>query len=339
MRQLKTKSDVYELLCASTASAALGAAIETGLLWLLADQRLDEDCIAQILNIPARRCSYWLQLLHSLGMLEKFPQGYTTSFLARIALLNTRCRESWQHVALDERERSEGVHSLAVYIREPGSVWAAQGLTEPKDYVEKMRRDPARAREFTCMLYEVHQYLGTELAALLDLSGVQRLMDAGGGSGVVSMALLRKYPDLTATVIDIENVCIAGRELAKENSLEERIIYMPADLEKDQLPCGFDMILLCDVGIFGEALFRRFWDSLNQGGRLVIVHHWSQVEDAAPAPRLEWTFLDSLEDPNFSYPTIAQTRAELVGAGFHLVPGEHLLSDTRMVIQAQKFVA
>jgi hypothetical protein len=339
MKLLKTKSDVYELLSASTSSAALGAAIETGLLWLLADQRLDEQCIAQTLNIPVKRCYYWLQLLHSLGILEKFPQGYTTSFLGRIALLNTRCKESWQHLALDERERSEGVHNLALYITEPGSVWAAQGLTEPRDYVDKMRASLDRARDFTRMLYEVHQYLGDELAALLDMANVHRLMDAGGGSGVVSIALLQKYPDLTAMVVDIENVCIAGREIAEENSLSHRLRFHAADLTKDCLPAGFDMIILCDVGIFGVDVFRRLWASLNQGGRLVIVHHWSPAQDAAPVPRLEWTFLDSLEDASFSYPTLEQTRAELAGAGFHLLPGEHALSDTRIVLQAQKHAA
>jgi len=61
-----------------------------------------------------------------------------------------------------------------------------------------MKVDPDRAREFTRMLYEVHQYLGNELATLLDLTNVRRLMDVGGGSGVVTMALLQKYPDLTA---------------------------------------------------------------------------------------------------------------------------------------------
>jgi len=107
----------------------------------------------------------------------------------------------------------------------------------------------------------------------LDLTGVHQLMDVGGGSGVVSIALLRKYPDLAATVIDIENVCIAGREIAGENSLSERITYHPANFTQDDLPGGFDMIMLCDVGVFGEEFFLRLWKSLNPGGRLVIVFH------------------------------------------------------------------
>lgn len=336
MKRLKTKSDVYDLLTASTASAALGAAIETGLLWSLAENRLDEKGVAQALNIPLQRCHYWLQLLHSLGIIEKVTHGYAPSALAYAALLNTRCQESWQHLALDERERSAGVHNLALYIREPGSVWAAQGLTEPRYYVDKMRGNPQRAREFTRMLYEVHQNLASELTALLDLSGVSRLLDLGGGSGVVSMALLRKYPDLTVTVADIENVCIAGREIAAENSLSDRITYCPVDFLQEDLPPGFDMLLQCDVSLFGEELYRRLYTCLNPGGRLVIVNYFPLTENTAHASRLEWTFIDSLENPNFTCPTVAQTQTQLIQAGFRLLPGEHTLSDTRIVLQAQK---
>ena len=336
MNNLITKEDVYGLLYASTASAVLGAAIETGLVWMLAEEPLDAEGVAKALNIPGKRCHYWLQLLHSIGILETVPQGYAPSPLARSAFLDSRSRESWKHLATDERERSAGVSNLALYIGEPGSVWKAQGLTQPRDYVEKMKVNYERAREFTRMLYEVHQYLGNELAAGLDMTGVRRLMDVGGGSGVVSMALLRKHPGLTAIVVDMENVCIAGREIAEENSLSDRIAYRPADLSKDDFPGGFDMVMLCDVGVFGEELFRMLWTSLKEAGRLVIVFHFSPAEYAAPPSRLRWTFLDSLEDPNFSIPTIAQVQAKLTQAGFELLPGEHTLSDSRIVIQARK---
>ena len=82
------------------------------------------------------------------------------------------------------------------------------------------------------------------------------MLDLGGGSGVVSLALLRKQHDLTSVVVDVENVCQAGREIASENKLEKRITYLAADFLQDDLPTGFDMVMLCDVGSFSEILFR-----------------------------------------------------------------------------------
>jgi len=45
------------LLSASTVSAALGTAIETGLLWMLAEKPLDGAGVAQALNIPEKRAN------------------------------------------------------------------------------------------------------------------------------------------------------------------------------------------------------------------------------------------------------------------------------------------
>jgi 3-hydroxy-5-methyl-1-naphthoate 3-O-methyltransferase len=336
MKKLTTKEDVHALLHSSAALAAMSAAIETGLLWALAERPLDGDGVADLLGIPPRRCYYWLQFLQSLGILDETSRGYVPSALTRSSILETRSRESWKHLVLDERERIAGTHDLASYIREPGSIWEAQGLTQPRNYVEKMKASASRAREFTRMLYEIHQYLGNELAALLDMTGVHRMMDAGGGSGVVSMALLRKYPGLTAMVVDIENVCIAGGEIAQENSLSDRITFHAADLQNDEFPGGFDLVLLCDVYVRGEVVYRRLWNSLNPGGRLVLVDHYSPAEYTPPEKLLEWTFLDSLEDPDIYIPTITQTQDELVRAGYHLLPGEHTLSDQRIVLQARK---
>lgn len=336
MKKMHTKNDLYQLLSASAASAAFGAAIETGLLWKLAETPMDGEEVARFLNIPSKRCHYWLQLLESLGILDKGSIGYSPSSLIRNVILQTYGLESWRHLAVDERERSAGVHNLSLFIREPGSVWGAQGMVEPKDYVAKMIDSPVRASEFTRMLYEVHQYLGRELAELLDMTGVSRLMDAGGGSGVESIALLRKYADLTSTVIDIENVCVEGRKIAAEEGLSDRLQFLAMDLTRDDLPGGFDMVLVCDVGLFGEDFYRRLWQSLKKDGRLVIVSHFSPAENSAPPALVEWTFLDSLEDPTFSVPTVEQARMDLIHVGFQPLPGAPVLSDQRIVLQALK---
>ena len=190
------------------------------------------------------------------------------------------------------------------------------------------------------MLFEVHQPLAQAvselLGGLLDMTGVRRVMDVGGGSGVVSMALLRKYPALEATVVDIENVCIAGREIAAEQGLADRIRYHPAEFARDEFPTGFDLVVKCDVSVFGVWLYEKLWHALKPGGRLVFVEHVSPTEHSAPATRLEWTFLDSLDDPDFSIPTRPQIESMLAEAGFQPMPGQHTFGTGWVVFQARK---
>ena len=152
---------------------------------------------------------------------------------------------------------------------------------------------------------------------MLDVRGVKRLLDLGGGSGVVSFALLRKQHDLTSVVVDVENVCCAGREIAAENNLEKRITYLAADFLHDDLPTGFDMVMLCDVGSFSEILFRKIYDVLNLKGRLVIVDKFAPSRASAPPSRLTSAFLDSLKYPaqtiDFTTTEVVQTRLQQAG--------------------------
>ena len=287
--------------------------------------------VTQALNIPGKRGYYWLQYLQSFGILESGVHGYTPSSLARIAILDTNNRDSWQHLVIDEQEKDACVHALPQLISEPGSLWTIQDLEEPVNYVDRMRASPERAREFTRMLFEVHQNLANQVAELLDLTGVKRMMDLGGNSGVISMALLRKYPNLTSTVVDIENVCLAGREIAEQEGFSSRIAYHPADFAHDEFPSGFDLVLQCDVSVYRDDLLKKLHQSLKPGGQLIFIDHFSSTENLAPPTRIEWTFLDSLHDPDFRFPTIDEFKHQLVNAGFG-VSHEHQTLDKGMVV-------
>jgi hypothetical protein len=128
---------------------------------------------------------------------------------------------------------------------------------------------------------------------------------------------LRKQDALTSVVVDVENVCQAGREIASENGLEKRITYLAADFLQDDLPTGFDMVMLCDVGSFSETLFRRIYAVLNLKGRLVIVDKFAPSKTIAPPSRLSSAFLTSLEYPaqsiDFTTTEVVQTRLQQAG--------------------------
>ena len=68
----------------------------------------------------------------------------------------------------------------------------------------------------------------------------------------------------------------------------------------------------------------------------VFVDHLSPTEYSAPPARVEWAFIDSLEDPNFSIPTLAQVRSMLTEAGFQIIPGEHTFGTGWVFFQALK---
>ena len=249
-------------------------------------------------------------------MLEDSAEGYAPSIIAREAILNFQSQDTWAFQAREDRDGSLFVRDLALNISKPMSAWQARNLTPP-DYFQQIQEDPSYAARFTRKLYEIHGSLAEQLANMLDLRGVKLLLDLGGGSGVVSFALLRKQHDLTSVVVDVENVCQAGREIASENKLEKRITYLAADFLQDDLPTGFDMVMLCDVGSFSEILFHRIYDVLNLKGHLVIVDKFAPSRTSAPPSRLSSAFLDSLKYPaqsiDFTTTEVIQTRLQQAG--------------------------
>jgi predicted O-methyltransferase YrrM len=322
-------------------SAALGTALELGLFWQLAKLPQKVNEISKNYGIPNDRCKSWLDLLVEFELLEHQEDRYIPSKVANNAILETYSQETWEFMAQEIREQYQIILDLPANITHPNSVWDAQGITL-RNYVAQMKANPMRADQFTRMLFELHTPLANKLANNLDLTGVNRLMDLGGGSGVVALALLEQYENLEAVVVDIENVCVTGRKIASDTKVSDRISYFAADFLKDEILKGFDMILECDVGVYGEDLFRKLWASLNENGSLIIVTNtneqgaWLDNNNLNPnLLRLLNAFFSELGRSERGISEISELKILLQKSGFHDVK-ERILDNGIAIIQGGK---
>jgi ubiquinone/menaquinone biosynthesis C-methylase UbiE len=332
----ETKEDVLNLMESYMTSAALIVAMEKGLFWLFDSKPLKGESVANKLDLPVNRCRHWLDTLKCIGLLEENSQGYIVSKKAKKIILEAYSKDTWALLAQFEREHFPAIHNISEWFTYPDSVWTKQGI-KPPDYIEQMIESPERARQFTRMLYELHLHMADEFAEKMDMTNVSRLMDLGGGSGVMSMALLRQNPELSAVVVDIKNVCEAGKEISKEmeKGISDRIKYQTFNFLEDELPTGFNMILECDLDIHSVDLFHKLRRSLQSAGRLVIIDQFAPSEGKAPPARLLWEFRDSLHDCNGLTATAKQIQGQLTQAGFKL-KSENELSGGWKVIEAEK---
>ena len=342
MRPTST-DEVLDLLEAPSTSAALGAAFELALFWMLDRKPLDAASVATTLGIPAVRCRAWLQLLRRAGLLEEVKGSYRPSGTARAAILDRYSQQTWELLAIEARERLPALLELPTSLRAVGPAPATPS-PEATDYVARMNADADQARRFTRMLFELHGPLAEALAAFVDASGARRMMDLGGGSGVVAAAFLRRYARLTTIVVDIPGVCAAGRELTAGLGFGDRLDFHAADFLRDELPGGFDLILECDVNVFGAELFRKLRGSLAPGGRLVIVDQLASATDVAHDTRVHWALGRALSDNGFTgYPARVEVRAQIEAAGLRirserslppLAGGARRLWDETVVLEA-----
>lgn len=146
----------------------------------------------------------------------------------------------------------------------------------PLDFYPWVEERPEVSRAFQEWLVALAWFSGGEIIDKIELApGARRLLDVGGGHGTYSIMLCRRYPELSATVIDLPEALAAGRQNAADAGLDDRITFTAGDFGHDDLGIGYDVAFLFNIihgcSSDGNAeLIRRVTDALNPGGQLVV---------------------------------------------------------------------
>lgn len=117
----------------------------------------------------------------------------------------------------------------------------------------------------------------------IDLSGINSVLDIGGGSGAYSMEFVTKKPDIDATVFDLPNVLPITKRIIQKEGFSGRIKIQSGDYTTDDLPTGFDLVFLSAI-IHSNSLdtnkdlIKKCFDSLNESGK-IIIQDWIMNND------------------------------------------------------------
>ncbi len=127
------------------------------------------------------------------------------------------------------------------------------------------------------------------LVKLLDLRGVRRVLDVGGGSGAYSMAFVHARKGIHATVFDLPNVVPLTGHYIDSEKLADKISTVAGDYEADTLGTGFDLVFLSAIIHINsiesnKRLVKKAYDALNPNGQLVIQDHVMNDDRTAPLP-------------------------------------------------------
>ena len=115
-----------------------------------------------------------------------------------------------------------------------------------------------------------------DIAAKLKLpEDARRALDVGGGHGMYSVALCRRYPNISATVFDQPLSLEYAKETIASEKMGGRISTRPGNFMVDDLGGGYDLVLLFNIvhGLLPEAnreLTSRVAKALKPGGLVVV---------------------------------------------------------------------
>lgn len=115
----------------------------------------------------------------------------------------------------------------------------------------------------------------------------KKLLDIGGASGTYTMAFLKEYPNLTATIFDLSDVIPMARERIGKTKVAKRVKFYAGDFDCDALPKGHDLALLSAIihqnsRKENRALYKKIFKALDDGGTLLIRDHVMNSDRTKP---------------------------------------------------------
>lgn len=219
----------------------------------------------------------FLNILAALGLLVRKGRRYRVSAVGRKHFVTSRgmhWTRLWSQYCADDYSALSVLEKSLTTGRDYRKIL---GIKRPGDY-DILRVDQKWADDFTNIMHDTKREQSRKLAERFDLSSYSALLDIGGGSGVMSMAMVRKHTNLKACVLELEPVCRAARKIIRHEGLSNRVKTLPGDFTR-AIPKGFDVMMFWDVGAIPLKSIKLAYRSLPRDGLLIIGGCFTGKED------------------------------------------------------------
>jgi precorrin-6B methylase 2 len=189
--------------------------------------------------------------------------------------------------AVGEQLSSSSPTSVLASVRHAAALWDRWSMLTARVAGEAPRPRPDDTRAFIEAMHAIARPLAPRMVAAVRPAGAKRLLDLGGASATYTMAFLEAVPGLHVTLFDRPEVIPLARERLTAGGWLDRVTLVPGDYLADPLPGGHDLAWLSAV-IHSNGpeenlgLYRRVFDALMPGGRIVIRDHVMNEEHTAP---------------------------------------------------------
>lgn len=130
----------------------------------------------------------------------------------------------------------------------------------------------------------------------------EKILDLGGGSGILAIELAITFPNCKSVVFEHPNVARLPRELVSERNLSEHVSVIEGDFNADDIGKGYDLIIASGVLDFAkdhlDSVMSKLYNALTPNGYLyVVTHNVSEDYQNPPESILGWlsSHLDGLD--------------------------------------------
>lgn len=149
-------------------------------------------------------------------------------------------------------------------------------------------RSPRELRAFIMGMQNISKLSAEEVADALDLRGVERILDLGGGPGTYLYSMLHRLPEASGAVLDLPEVVEIAQEQAEVEGVADRVDLISGDMHTTHIGGPWDLIFIGNIihswgPEMNQRLFLRCAEALSEGGRIAIKDFY--LDETATSPR------------------------------------------------------
>ncbi len=258
---------LFDLVAGFVHSQVLFALVELDLLAEVMEAPATAADLARRHRIDPQRMEALLRAAVALELLEPSGGGYQTARLGAAVTGVPGLADMIRHHAVFYRDMAD---PLALLRGE-----ADTELSHFWPYVFGGGMPADVAARYSELMAESQGLVAEETLRAVDLGGIRRLMDVGGGTGAFLAAVGRAVPGPDFVLFDLPEVAPAARARFDAAGLSERATIAPGSFRDGALPPGADAISLVRVlydhaDATVTALLAAVHDALPPGGRLIV---------------------------------------------------------------------
>jgi SAM-dependent methyltransferase len=322
---MPTPKPIMELATAFQRSRPLLTAFELGLFTSLNADSLPSEAVAAALDTDPRATDRLMNALVALGLLEKHDGRFRNSAIAAAYLVKGRPAYM---AGLGHTNHLWDTWSRMTEVVRSGHPPA---IAATNDRGDDWLRPFIAAMHFRAM-----QNAG-EVVGLLDLDGVSRVLDVGGGSGAYAMAFARARRGIDAVVFDLPNVLPLTKMYIAQAGLAAEVTTISGDYLTAPLGDGYDLVFLSAVIHSNGAddnrlLFRKAAAALNTGGRIVVQDFLMNEERDGPLMAALFALNMLVGTPEGDTYTESEVRAWMTEAGCRSIVRKDTTFGTNLVM-------
>jgi len=124
------------------------------------------------------------------------------------------------------------------------------------------------------------------VSGLPEFPSFKKMLDLGGGPGLIGIAIVAAHPDMLGTIFDRPAVVKVSETAIKEYGLEDRMGVMGGDFIHDPIGEGYDLIWASSSLSLArddmDSLIAKIYDALSPGGVFVVLHEGLTHERTKP---------------------------------------------------------